>query len=50
MTKSLFSVFQEVHIDMNDLNGVVNFSKNHHFADDTNILYASNSLKDKQKD
>ena len=38
-------------IYINDLNGVVNFSKIHHFADDTNILYASNSLKrHKQKD
>ena len=33
-------------IYINDLNGVVNFSKVHHFADDTNILYTSNSLKD----
>ena len=33
-------------IYINDLNGIVNFSKIHHFADDTNILYASNSLKD----
>ena len=33
-------------IYINDLNGVVNFSKIHHFADDTNILYTSNSLKD----
>ena len=31
---------------INDLNGIVNFSKIHHFADDTNILYTSNSLKD----
>ena len=36
-------------IYINDLNGVVNFSKIHHFADDTNILYASNSLKDINK-
>ena len=33
-------------IYINDLNGIVNFSKIHHFADDTNILYKSNSLKD----
>ena len=33
-------------IYINDLNGVVNFSKIHHFANDTSILYTSNSLKD----
>ena len=33
-------------IYVNDLNGIVNFSKIHHFADDTNVLYTSNSLKD----
>ena len=32
-------------IYINDLNGIVNFSKIHHSAD-TNTLYASNSLKD----
>ena len=33
-------------IYINDLNGISNFSKIHNFAEDTNILYASNSLKD----
>ena len=33
-------------IYINDLNGVADFSKIHHFADDTNILYTSHSLKD----
>ena len=33
-------------IYIDDLNGVINFSKIHHFADDTNILYTSNSLED----
>ena len=33
-------------IYINDTNGVVNFSKIHHFADDTNILNTSNALKD----
>ena len=33
-------------IYINNLNGVVTHSKVHHFADDTNILYISNSLKD----
>ena len=33
-------------IYINDRNGVINFSKIHHFADDTNIVYASNSLND----
>ena len=33
-------------IYINDLIGVVNFSKIHHFAGDTNMLYTSNSLKD----
>ena len=33
-------------IYINDLNGVVTHSKVHHFANDTNILYISNSLKD----
>ena len=32
-------------ININDLNGVVTHLKVHHFADDTNILYISNSLK-----
>ena len=32
-------------IYINNLNGVVTHSKVHHFADDTNILYISNSLK-----
>ena len=36
-------------IYINDLNGTSNFSKIHHFADDTNILYASKSLKDINK-
>ena len=36
-------------IYFNDLNGIVNFSKIPHFAYDTNILYASNSLKDINK-
>ena len=36
-------------IYINDLNGVSNIPKIHHFADDTNILYASNSLKDINK-
>lgn len=31
---------------INDLNGATAFSKTHHFADDTNIFYTSNSLKD----
>ena len=33
-------------IYINDLNGAVVFSKIHHFADGTNLLYTSNSLKD----
>ena len=33
-------------IYINDLIGIVNLSKIHHFADDKNILYMSNSLKD----
>ena len=33
-------------IYINDLNGGVTHSKVHHFADDTNMLYISNSLKD----
>ena len=33
-------------IYIDDLNGVINFSKIHYFADDTNILYTSNSLED----
>ena len=33
-------------IYINDLNDVVTHSKVHHFANDTNILYISNSLKD----
>ena len=36
-------------IYINDLNSISNLSKIHHFADDTNILYASNSLKDINK-
>ena len=36
-------------IYINDLNGVSNIPKINHFADDTNILYASNSLKDINK-
>ena len=35
-------------IYINDLNGIINFSKIHHFAD-TNIPYASNSLQDINK-
>ena len=33
-------------IYINDLNGAVPISKIHQFADDTNMLYTSNSLKD----
>ena len=33
---------------INDLNNI-NFSKIHHFADDTNILYTSNSLENVNK-
>ena len=33
-------------ININDLNGAVTHSKVHHFVDDTNMLYTSNSLKD----
>ena len=33
-------------IYINDLNDAVTFSKIHHFADDTNILYTSKYLKD----
>ena len=33
-------------IYINDVNGAVTHSKVHHFADDTNMLYFSNSLKD----
>ena len=36
-------------IYINDLNGAVAHSKAHHFADDKNILYFSNSLKDINK-
>ena len=35
-------------IYINDLNGIINFSKIHHFAD-TNIPYASSSLQDINK-
>ena len=33
---------------VNDLNQAIVHSKIHHFADDTNFLYASHSLKNKQ--
>ena len=33
-------------IYINDLSGAVTHSKVHHFVDDTNMLYISNSLKD----
>ena len=33
-------------IYINDLNNAVEFSDVHHFADDTNVLYSSKSLKD----
>ena len=33
-------------IDINDLHNTITFSKIHHFADDTNFLYESPSLKD----
>ena len=36
-------------IYINDLNGAVTNSKVHHFADDTFMLYISNSLKDTNK-
>ena len=32
--------------DINDLNDAVRLSKVHHFVDDINMLYISNSLKD----
>ena len=34
---------------INDLNKAITYSKIHHFADDTNILYPSHSLKDINK-
>ena len=36
-------------IYINDLNKAIKFSKTHHFADDTNLLFADNSLKKIQK-
>ena len=33
-------------IYVNDMNGIDNFPKIYHFADDTNIPYTSNSLND----
>ena len=33
-------------IYINDLHNVVTYSDIHHFADDTNLLYASKSIKD----
>ena len=36
-------------IYINDLSKAIIFSSVHHFADDTNILYASSSLKDINK-
>ena len=36
-------------IYINDLNKAIKFSKTHHFADDTNLLFADNSLKKVQK-
>ena len=36
-------------IYINDLNKAIKFSLTHHFADDTNLLYSSNSLKRIQK-
>ena len=36
-------------IYINDLNGISKIPKIHHFADDTNILYASNSLIKRHK-
>ena len=36
-------------ICINDLSKVIIFSSVHHFADDTNILYVSSSLKDINK-
>ena len=33
----------------NDLNNVVEFSDTHYFADDTNVLYSTKSLKDINK-
>ena len=30
---------------MNDINQEIKFCKVHHFADDTNLLYTSNSIK-----
>ena len=30
---------------INDLNQTIKFCKVHHFADDTNLLYLSNSIK-----
>ena len=33
-------------IYINDLHNVVTYSDIHHFADDTNLLYASKSVKD----
>ena len=34
-----------LYIHTNDLNKVIQHSVMHHFADDTNLLYSSNSLK-----
>ena len=31
---------------VNDLLNIVTYSDTHHFADDTNLLYASKSIKD----
>ena len=36
-------------IYINDLNEAVTHSKVHHFADEINLLYISNSLKDKNR-
>ena len=32
-------------LHINDLNQAIKFCKVHHFADDTNLLYLSNSIK-----
>ena len=36
-------------LDINDLNQAINFCKVHHFADDTNLLYLGNSIKNLNK-
>ena len=39
------SYFWYIYIYINDMNRVIQHSEMHHFADDTNLLYSTNSMK-----